>query len=504
MNGYLTNMGFKLYKDQQKVVDKSLKILSKSDWVYLAIECQIGKTHISLAIAQGLESKSVLVVTLKTVMTGRGFEDDYDVQGNTFKIRTINYESAHKVLNEDFDTLIIDEAHSIGAFPKMTKRAETMKKLKTKANKIIMLSATPTPESYSQWFHQLIGIESPLSHYINFYKFKNDWVNVKEVKISATRSVADYSDCKPEINKLLKPNIISMTYTYAMFSRWVNRELSQEVCDIKYGGQFQISQLGQAFKISDTESYKFNGKKIKKAKKGIVITETKVEDCILRIPTKSEIVKQQFTIIKTISNEEGEDTIEEEVVEELPLHRIEKILKRDRCIYIGESLVTVDSSMSMMNKSSQLSSGVIIDDDKVTHVLSDAKIKGTMDKFNDGRRLAIFYLFVGEKELIMRSLGDDVTDDLSKFQSGECKHFTAHFMTGKAGIRLSQADELIMFNVPYSFEQFYQGRERRSALLKEGKGLKVHWVFSTHGIEEKIFEVVSDKRDFTASHYKKL
>ena len=497
-------MSFKLYKDQQKAVNKSVKILKKSDWVYLAIECQIGKTHISLAVAEELKSKSVLVVTLKTVVTGRGFEDDYEVQGNTFDLATINYESAHKVLDLEFDTLIIDEAHSMGAFPKMTKRAEVLRKLKSKAKKVILLSATPTPESYSQWFHQIIGIESPLSHFKSFYKFKNEWVNVKEVKISASRTVADYSDCKPEINKLLKPNVISMTYDYAMFSRWVNRELTEEVATLKYDRRFALADLGKPFRLNENECYSFNGKKIKKRKKGFPLTESKVEDCILKVKTMKEVVPGPFTIIKKVRVKDGEDRIEEEEVDELPLHRIEKILKRDKCIYIGDSLVTIDSPVSMLNKASQLSSGVIIDDDKQTHILSEAKIRGAMDKFNDGRRLAIFYIYVGEKELIKSVLGDDVTDDLSKFQSGEVKHFTCHFTTGSTGIRLSDADELLMINVPHSYVKFYQSRQRRSALLKEGKDLRVWWVFSTHGIEQKIFDVVNDKKDFTISHYKKL
>ena len=148
-------MSFKLYSDQEQTARRAVTILGKADWVYLALECQIGKTHISLAVAERIGAVSVLVATLKTVVTGRGFEDDYDVQGNTFKLKTINYESAHKVLDYDFDVLIIDEAQSIGAFPKMTKRAEVMLRLKKKAKKVIFLSATPTPESYSQWFHQI-------------------------------------------------------------------------------------------------------------------------------------------------------------------------------------------------------------------------------------------------------------------------------------------------------------------------------------------------------------
>ena len=496
-------MRFKLYSDQRKTVDEGIKILESEQWVYLALECQIGKTLISLAIAEELGSESVLVVTLKNVVTGRGFEDDYEMQGNTFDLSTINYESAHKFEDHKFDTLIIDEGHSLGAFPKMTKRSKVVERLKKKANKVIFLSATPTPESYSQWFHQIIGLESPISHYKNFYKFKNDWVNVKEIKVSASRTVADYSDCKESLNDLLQPNVISMTYDYAMFSRWVNRELSEEVATLRYGGKFTLAKLGKHFRLNDEEAYWFDGKTIHSCDDGIPLKQSKVEDCIITIDTNKEVVQGPFTIIRKRKNKDtGEDEIVEEVEDELELRRFETILKRDKCLYIGDDLVTADGGSSMLSKASQISSGILIDDEKKTHILSDIKVREALKQFK-GKRLAIFYFFVGEKELIKSVLGSDVTDNLADFQSGKSKHFMVHFISGKAGIRLADADELVMFNVPYSFEQWYQARQRRSALLKEGKELKVWWIMTTHGIEQKIFDVVEDKKDYTLQHYKR-
>ena len=496
-------MSFKLYKDQQKTVDRAIQILSESEWVYLALECQIGKTHVSLAICDELKAKSVLVVTLKNVMAGRGFEDDYDLQGNTFDLEVINYESAHKKLDYEFDTLIIDEAQSLGAFPKMTKRSEVLLKLKKKAKRVIFLSATPTPESYSQWFHQLIGLESPIGHFKNFYKFKDEWVNVKEVKVSASRTVADYSDCKEELNDLLQSNVISMTYDYAMFSRWVHRELPKEVAELRYGAKFKISQLLERFQLNDDEAHYFDGKNIWTCVGGESLKESKVEDCIITIDTSKEVVTGPFTVIKKkkISGTDEYKIIEEEK-DELKLSEFENILKRDKCLYIGEDLVTAEGGASMLSKASQISSGILIDDDKQTHILSDIKVRKALKQFK-GKRLAIFYFFVGEKELIKSVLGDDVTDNLADFQSGKSKHFMVHFRSGKAGIRLADADELIMFNVPYSFEQWYQSRQRRSSLLKEGKELKVWWIMTTHGIEQKIFDVVEAKKDYTIKHYKK-
>lgn len=491
---------FKLYSDQQKVCNEALSILEDEQWVYLALECQIGKTHISLAICEQLKAKSVLVVTVKNVVTGRGFENDYDDQGCTFDLATINYESAHKFQKHDFDILIIDEAHSLGAFPTMTMRSKILQTLKKKAKKVIFLSATPTPESYSQWFHQLIGLESPLSQFKSFYKFKDVWVTSKQVKVSATRTITQYHDCKPELNDLLRSNVISMTYDYAMFSRWVNRELSKDVATLRYGGVFGLKDLNKPFKLNDNESYRFDGKHVIPCDEGQGLKESTVEDCFVVVDTSHEVCQGPFTVIRKVKSKDG-DSIVEEKHDTLTLKNFESILRRDSCIYIGDDLVTAEGGSSMLTKTSQISSGILIDDQKQTHILSDIKIRKGLEHFEPEKRLAIFYFFIGEKNLIKSVLGDDVTDNLADFQAGKTKHFMVHFRSGKAGIRLADADELVMFNVPYSFEQWYQARQRRSALLKEGKELKVWWIMTTHGIEQQIFNVVVQKQDYTLNHY---
>ena len=38
--------------------------------------------------------------------------------GPSFKITVINYESIHKIPQRGYDMVILDEAHSLGAFPK--------------------------------------------------------------------------------------------------------------------------------------------------------------------------------------------------------------------------------------------------------------------------------------------------------------------------------------------------------------------------------------------------
>ena len=78
-----------------------------------------------------------------------------------FAITIINYESLHKIECCPYDVIICDEAHGMGAYPKPSLRAKLVKSL-IKLNKdpyVILLSGTPTPESYSQMYHQVYAIE---------------------------------------------------------------------------------------------------------------------------------------------------------------------------------------------------------------------------------------------------------------------------------------------------------------------------------------------------------
>ena len=75
-----------------------------------------------------------------------------------FELQVINYESLHKIKKRGWDVIVCDEAHSMGAYPKPSKRAKQVKELIQINNPYyILLSGTPTPESYSQMYHQIYG-----------------------------------------------------------------------------------------------------------------------------------------------------------------------------------------------------------------------------------------------------------------------------------------------------------------------------------------------------------
>ena len=97
-----------------------------------------------------------------------------------FVLFTINYESTHKIPKVKWDLIIIDEAHSMGAFPSL---AVEQKKLRhnTQAKTICYLDVrTPTLESYRRCTTKYMLFPKTSFGYANFYRFANDYVNKKE------------------------------------------------------------------------------------------------------------------------------------------------------------------------------------------------------------------------------------------------------------------------------------------------------------------------------------
>jgi len=204
------------FRDYQvKIINQGVKVLSRYGFLYLAMEVRTGKTLSSLGMAEKMRVPFVLFVTKKKAMSS--IEADYKSLGPCFDLDVINYESLHKVQGS-YDLIIFDEAHSMGAFPKPSKRAKQAKSL-VMQNRcyVILLSGTPTPESYSQMYHQVYFCPTnPFSSYKNFYRFSDDYVRVIEKKFNSM-PVKDYSGGYKSIIDQMKPFTISYTQKAAGF-----------------------------------------------------------------------------------------------------------------------------------------------------------------------------------------------------------------------------------------------------------------------------------------------
>lgn len=216
-------MEFRNY--QKKIIDAAFNIMNRYRFVYLAMEVRTGKTLTSLGLADKLGCKNVLFLTKKKAISS--ITSDYDLLcPNSFSLFVINYESIHKIPDIKWDMVILDEAHTLGAFPKPSSRAKKVANLIRKHNLLVcLLSGTPTPESYSQMYHQVYGIPSnPFREFKNFYRFCDKHVNKTQKRINGFL-INDYSNGLESINNLMKPYMISYTQKQAGFESEIEEEI---------------------------------------------------------------------------------------------------------------------------------------------------------------------------------------------------------------------------------------------------------------------------------------
>jgi len=225
------------FRDYQKnIISQGTEILKDKGFLYLAMEVRTGKTLTSLGIADQMDVEHVLFLTKKKAISS--IVGDYDLMcPASFILFTINYESMHKLpQNIKWDIVIIDEAHSLGAIPKPNKRARDVKALiKKNKSKVILMSGTPTPESYSQMYHQVYGIpNNPFREYVSFYKFAKDYVDVRQRKINSMM-INDYSRGLETIVDKMNSYTIRFTQKEAGFENDIIEEvLEVDMSELTY------------------------------------------------------------------------------------------------------------------------------------------------------------------------------------------------------------------------------------------------------------------------------
>ena len=210
---------------QTDIIKSGCAILKEHRFLYLAMEVRTGKTLTSLGIAERFGFNYVLFVTKKKAIGS--IEDDYAALNPNYQITVINYESLHTVMDDEmWDLIILDEAHGLGAFAKPSERAIMVKDLIEKCNPyVVLLSGTPTPESYSQMYHQVYGIPAnPFRKYRSFYKFADEYVKITKKKINGL-FVNDYSKGLNSIVDAMRPYTINYSQQEAGFETKVTEEV---------------------------------------------------------------------------------------------------------------------------------------------------------------------------------------------------------------------------------------------------------------------------------------
>ena len=215
-------MEFREY--QKQIIDKGSRMLRRDGFLYLAMEVRTGKTLTSLGIAKNVGAENLLFITKKKAIGS--INDDIKLLNPSYYSYVINYESLHKIPKRKWDFIVVDEAHSMGAFPKPSGRAKKVGDLIRKFRpKVILMSGTPTPESYSQMYHQVYAIPgNPFSSFRNFYRFADRYVDKTQKKINGFM-INDYSKGKMDIVNKLSQHTITYSQKEAGFTSTIREKV---------------------------------------------------------------------------------------------------------------------------------------------------------------------------------------------------------------------------------------------------------------------------------------
>lgn len=398
---------------QVDIKNRAAEILKTHGLCYLAMEVRTGKTFTALSAMDSVGAKRVLFLTKKKAMPS--IKADFEQLNPSYNMVIINYESIHKIENKFFDGIILDEAHSLGAYPKPSSRAKSVRVIVglNRNVKAILMSGTPTPESYSQIFHQVYAFDgNPFKPHTVFYTFAKQYVEVKRKRIGMYE-VNDYSEGRESIMMKMEPLMISYTQKEAGF--------------------------------------------------------------------KGEIIERFLTC------EMEENT-----------YNIINKLKKDKVVEGWSQTVLADTAVKLMSKVHQLSSGTVKFESGDSAVIDYSKAKFIMDTFKN-TKIGIFYKFKEELNALKEIYGESLTEDIDEFDTTN-KSIALQIVSGREGISLKHADYLVFYNIDFSATSYWQARDRMTT--KDRKKNIVYWIFSDKGIERKIYKAVSEKKNYTLSHFK--
>ena len=281
---------------QIRLSEEGVDILRDKKIVYYCCQVRIGKTLIALNTAKLYGAKKVLFLTKKKAISS--IQYDYNNFGFDFDIVIINDESMHKI-ESNFDLVIHDEHHRYGSIGRPGKYTKMFKKMYGRLPHIY-LSGTPSPESYSQLYHQFwVSDKSPFKE-SSFYKWANEFVKVRQVRLSHG-TVNDYSDADiQKVMSVIGEYMIAFTQEQAGFVSEISEEVLRvemkpstiDMCnklkrDLVLEGKSQVILADTSVKLMQ---------KLHQMYSGTVKFES--GDSMVIDTSKAEFIKQKFAGMK--------------------------------------------------------------------------------------------------------------------------------------------------------------------------------------------------------------
>lgn len=178
-------------------------------------------------------------------------------------------------------------------------------------------------------------------------------------------------------------------------------------------------------------------------------------------------------------------------------------LKKDKIYEHNGRVATISGGAQLLSKLNQIGSGTLKydpvpdgDNDGVIHDYSKADF---IKAYFHGRKIAIFYKYVAEGKLL-RQYFPNHTDNAADFNSSNDLVFIGQVKSFCEGVDLSSADCLVNYNIEFSATVYSQSRARLLS-LERTRPAPVYFIFPEHGIDDKIYQAVSNKKNFTWTYY---
>lgn len=168
------------------------------------------------------------------------------------------------------------------------------------------------------------------------------------------------------------------------------------------------------------------------------------------------------------------------------------LLLKSEIIKGNTDVVIANNAAAMLSKIHQIENGTVISDSGNAYILDTSKAEFIKYKFK-GKKIAIYYYFQKELELIKNVFGDTLTTDINEFNTTD-KNFAIQQISGSEAISLKAADCLVYYNFGYSGKNFVQGRDRMTT--KEREENNVYMIIAKDSVNDKIFKAVKSKKRY--------
>ena len=174
-------------------------------------------------------------------------------------------------------------------------------------------------------------------------------------------------------------------------------------------------------------------------------------------------------------------------------------LKKDNIVEGKTEVILADTGAKLMSKLHQLYSGTVKFESGNSMMLDNSKALFIYNYFAF-KKIAIFYKFKEELNVIQDVLGEAVTTDLNEFNTTN-KSIALQIVSGREGINLSAAKYIVYYNIDFSAVSYWQSRDRLTTIERSSN--EVFWIFAKGGIEHHIYKQVMAKKNFTLSTFNK-